>query len=315
MNSIRSELNALIVGEYRSRDSTPAGLFSITATLFSACAGAIAAEILAILWPDLALLARLAAIIWTGTRMRSLGNMMHECSHGIFVRSPSANTHFGHLLSAFDLSSFSDYARQHTTHHAYLGDPERDLDLRSRAILFARRKTFFSLLTLGLYALVLVPLWISMLRPVFWAAKAPRWSNVLRIALLALTALGLLLPQSQFFTLIHVVLPYMTVYQWMRFFSDACDHVFLTCESDPLERSRNHLFRPDFLNRIFFPRQDAYHLLHHLFPSLPTCAYPAVHRQLLLHPWYKSRSHALIGKESREDGIPRDSEFVHGQSR
>ncbi|MEY3901626.1 MAG: hypothetical protein RL189_932 [Pseudomonadota bacterium] len=315
MNSIRSELNALIVGEYRSRDSTSAGLFSISATLFSAFSVAAAAEILANVWPDSALLARTVAVVWTGTRMRALGNMMHECSHGIFVRDPAANTHFGHLLSAFDLSSFSDYARQHTTHHAYLGDPERDLDLRSRTILFARRKTYFSIISLGVYALLLVPLWISMLRPVFWATKSPRWSNVLRVVILVLTLLGLLIPQTQFFAMIHILLPYLTVYQWMRFFSDACDHVFLTCESDPLQRSRNHLFKRNLLNRIFFPRQDGYHLLHHLFPSLPTSTYPAVHSQLLSHPWYKARSHFILGKEHSTDGIPRDSEFVHGQSR
>lgn len=315
MNSIRSELNALIVGEYGSRDSTPAGLFSVLMSLLSVIAGVFVAEIFAVVLPDSTLLVRLAAVLWTGTRMRAIGNMMHECSHGIFVRDPAANTRLGHLLAAFDLSSFSDYARQHTTHHAYLGDPEKDLDLQSRAILVARKKSFFSVITLGIYALALVPLWLSMLRPVCWARKAPWWSNFLRIALLTLTGLALLLPQTRLLAFIHLVLPYLTIYQWMRFFSDACDHVFLTSESNPLQRSRNHLFRHSLINRIFFPRHDAYHLIHHLFPSLPTCAYPAVHKKLMAHPWYKARGHFIFGDKAQRSANLPNSNVIQGQSR
>lgn len=247
--------------------------------------------------------------------MRALGNMMHECSHGTFVGNASANSLFGHFLAALDLSSFNDYARQHTTHHAYLGDPERDLDLRERFFLLNRNRKWVSIAPLFLLAASIVPLWIMMLRPVFWANKAPRWSNYIRVGILSAVTLGLVFSPSRATTFIYVVLPYLTTYQWMRLISDACDHIFLTTHSEMLERSRNHLFKIEWLNRLLFPRNDGYHLLHHLFPSLPTRVFPSAHKQLLTHPWYRERNHYMKFNISRSKGQLREIDLIQGQSK
>jgi fatty acid desaturase len=315
LNSIRSELSELIVGVFRSRDSIPAGLFCIFRTLFFAAVGAGAAEFLTSIFPDFSWTFRSVAIFWIGTRMRALGNMMHECSHGTFVGNASANSHFGHLLAALDLSSFSDYARQHTTHHAYLGDPERDLDLRDRFFLLNRGRKWGSVASLFLLALSTVPVWILMLRPVFWASKAPRWSNYTRVFVLCSVALGLFYSTTRLTIFTYVLLPYLTTYQWMRLLSDACDHIFLTTHKEMLERSRNHLFKADWMNRLLFPRHDGYHLLHHLFPSLPTRVFPVAHRQLMAHPWYRERNHFVKFAVMNSSKELCEIELIQGQSK
>lgn len=314
MNSIRSELNALIVGVARSRDTAPVGLFLIFGTILFAFVGAASAELFAIWLPSATWLFRSLAVIWIGIRMRALGNMMHECSHGIFADSSKGNEKLGHLLAALDLASFSDYSHQHASHHAHLGDPERDLDFRSRFFLLGRNQSAKAILLTFFISVLLVPLWFIMLRPVLWARCAPLWSNFIRIVLLTGVVLAAIHPETQLLTLLYVIVPYLTTYQWMRIFSDACDHLFLTQEIESYERSRNHLFKHQFLNVLLFPRHDAYHLLHHLFPALPTRLYPNAHAQLLQHPWYRSRQHELrIFRKNKS--IEEHHSFAQGQSR
>lgn len=315
MNSIRSELSSLIVGVYRSRDSTLAGLFSIFTVISSVFFGAVLAEFLSALFPQAEVMFRACAVFWAGTRMRALGNMMHECSHGIFVRRPQSNTQLGHLLAVLDLSSFTDYCRQHTTHHAYLGDAERDLDFRSRHVLIHQPQSMLAVLKIILLSLSILPLWILILRPVIWAKDAPLWSNALRIVFLLVLAVALILPATQLYALMYVVAPYLTTYQWMRMFSDASDHLFLMSKEHSVERSRNHVFNAKWLNAVLFPRNDGYHLLHHLFPSLPVQMYPDVHEKLLAHSWYRERSHGfgIAPIDKRPLVLPVDSS--HGQSR
>jgi fatty acid desaturase len=314
LNSIRSDLNALIVGLDRSRESTPAGLFLIFGTVFSAGCGAILAEALSYFFPNLNLIFRAAAVLWIGTRMRALGNMMHECSHGIFVQSPAANLSLGHLLAALDLSSFTEYSAQHNSHHAHLGDPDRDLDFRSRLFLLAKKKSFSSILNILLMSVLLVPLWLRILRPVFWARHAPVWSHFVRLGLLFASVLACIHSNSRSITLLYVVVPYLTAYQWMKLFSDACDHLFITGSTDPNDRSRNHLFRSTFLNKLLFPRNDGFHLVHHLFPTLPTRCYPETHLRLMKNPWYCARTHYLHVFKTKDRACT-SKPAVQGQSR
>jgi fatty acid desaturase len=307
-------MNALIVGLVRSRESTPAGLFLIFSTIFSAVSGAVLAESVSIFFPEFSLILRSFAVFWIGTRMRALGNMMHECSHGIFVRSATANTALGHLLAAADLTSFAEYSEQHASHHAHLGDPQRDLDYRARFFLLGKKKSLASIMHMVFSSILLIPLWVQILRPVFWDKRAPLWSNCVRLGYLCAVVLACAHPASGYFTMLYLIVPYLTSYQWMRIFSDGCDHLFLTEASDSNERSRNHLFHSSLVNMIIFPRNDGYHLLHHLFPTLPTRCYPETHHRLMQNPWYASRSHFIVNFKNRGESCAAKP-VVQGQSR
>jgi fatty acid desaturase len=239
-----------------------------------------------------ALPARIMAVLFIGTRMRALGNMLHECAHGIFVNSPAHNTTLGHILAIFDLSSFPVYVAQHVSHHASLGHPERDLDFKTRRPLMSERHgKLFTIAKIAAACASLFPLWMILLKPVFWCWRSPLWVNVWRIVLL-IFVLGLfILPASRLVLFTYVLVPWLTSYQWMKIFSDCADHLFILDQENVFDRSRNHLLPARWLNWLIFPRHDAFHLLHHLFPSLPVRHYPSVHRNFMTHPWYGARTH------------------------
>lgn len=316
MNSLRSELCELVTDlRCRPRDSLLRGLSLIFMTIISAMFGALACEYGAKNFPDAQIIFRLLGVFWIGTRMRALGNMLHECSHGIFVREASHNAIFGQCLSIIDLCSYPAYCKQHATHHAHLGDPELDLDLRSRFPLLMPRKKNNSIWFILLYAVFLVPLWLVMMRPIFWDRQSPFWSNCARLVFVAALTSALASSSTRFYVVLYWFIPYITSYQWMRIFSDACDHLYLTNSENILERSRNHLFKRQWVNSVLFPRHDGFHLIHHLFPAMPTRFYPEIHGRLLTNPWYARRKHFLINGSNRKSLCSKMPVTFHGQSK
>ena len=226
------------------------------------------------------------------TRFRALGNMLHEACHGMFVRGKRANRFFGHVLAILDLTALEPYTREHFTHHQHLGHPEKDLDFLSRRKLgfaeptdnFARRHLLRPLLLGHLSTFV---------RPVLWSGTDPwlvtlgRWAFYGGLLALAQWGLG-----WKAFLLFYLV-PYFVAYQVVRYWSDAVDHAGIIGEQDEFYRTRNHIFRWGLINRIIFPRNDQFHLVHHLFPAVPTTRQPHVHEILMKDPEYSDRPHAF----------------------
>ncbi|HEX5744900.1 MAG TPA: fatty acid desaturase [Archangium sp.] len=226
------------------------------------------------------------------TRFRALGNMLHEACHGMFVRGKRANRVFGHVLAIIDLTALEPYTREHFTHHQHLGDPVKDLDFVPRRKFgfaeptehFARRHLLKPLLLGHLPSFV---------RPVLWSRTDPwpvtlgRWAFLAGLLALAQWGIG----WKNF--LLFYGLPYFVAYQVIRYWSDAVDHAGIIGEADEFHRSRNHIFRWGLLNRVLFPRNDQYHLTHHLFPAVPTTAQGRVHALLLSDPEYADRPHAF----------------------
>ncbi len=215
-------------------------------------------------------------LAWIGSRMRALGNMIHECSHRTLVRGARANRVIGHALCFVLLDDLVAYAAEHRSHHLYLGDPVRDRDLSSRRALFERLGAFGTGYVRAALALRHLR---DYLRPVWTPA---------RVATIACVAWS----TGWGFAALFVV-PYATTYQMLRFFSDAADHAGLLDAADELDRSRNHAHRHRLVNWLLFPRNDQYHLVHHLFPAVATQHLPRLHAALLGDPAYAARSHSL----------------------
>jgi fatty acid desaturase len=90
---------------------------------------------------------------------------------------------------------------------------------------------------------------------------------------------------------LYYLLPYATTYQIFRYWSDAADHAGVNQSEDELHRSRNHVFWGP-VNWLLFPRSDQYHLVHHLFPVLPTRHLRRVHDMLMTEPAYAEMNHS-----------------------
>lgn len=230
-------------------------------------------------------------LIWLfiGSRFRALGNMMHECCHRTLVRGQGASRIFGHFLSFFDFTSFVDYAIEHLSHHRYLGHPERDLDFAARRRLFEQlgpfgpRHIWLPLTLFHVAAYVRPVLWS---RRDSWPVAAGRFGFVLLLA-----GTGVVFGWDVPF--LYYIIPYLTTYQIVRFWSDAADHAGLTSNETEFARTRNHIFRFVPLNWLLFPRHDQYHLVHHMFPGVATRHLPAMHARLMTAPDYAARVHAF----------------------
>lgn len=269
--------------------------------------------------PAFGLGATFVAWILIGTRMRALGNMMHECVHGTFVRGRKANHMFGFLIGLIDFTCYPEYRHEHLTHHTHLGHPLRDLD-------FARRRTFgfasstqvqvggngafeprtkivdkathrqvrFWLKWL-LLPLALWPLF-RLFRPVFYTPRDPLGWRLVRLGyVFAMISVFCFFEPFRSAFVQYFLIPYCTTYQLLKFWSDAADHAGLLSAGDEFLRSRNHILPGGtLLNRVFFPRHDEYHLVHHLFPQVPTRHLPECHTLLLQEASYAERSHSFF---------------------
>lgn len=223
-------------------------------------------------------------VLFIGTRLRGFNNIVHECSHFSFSERREDNVLFGRICASLVLGSFADYRDEHMTHHAHLGDYEKDLDLQGiRAFRLEEPLTPRTLLRH-----VLTPL-LGLHLPYYlganFSARDGAAFRALKIGqLAAATALLVLAPLP---ALLFVWVPYVWVYTAINYWTDCVDHAGIVAYDDELEASRNFVV-PRHLRVFLFPRNDCYHLVHHLFPQVPARHYEACHRRLLAHPEYRA---------------------------
>lgn len=224
-------------------------------------------------------------MFFIGTRLRGLNNIIHECSHFTFSSHRVDNAVIGSIAAALVLTSFRDYRDEHMTHHAHLGDYEKDMDLQGiqdlrleepltpRTVL---RHVFTALSGLHL------PYYLN----VNLSGRDGEGYRLLKVALIASATVFLVLDPLA--ALLLMWLPYVWIYTTINYWTDCIDHGGLVESGDELEASRNFLV-PKQLRALLFPRNDCYHLIHHLFPQIPAHHFDECHERLLANPAYRSR--------------------------
>ena len=89
---------------------------------------------------------------------------------------------------------------------------------------------------------------------------------------------------------------FLTTLPAIAYVTDVLDHAGLIRRKHDLEKSRNYVVDNRLIHVVFFPRNDSYHLVHHLFPSVPTKMMPQCHKILMQEvPEYRALSHTLRG--------------------
>ena len=230
-----------------------------------------------------------AIMVFIGTRFRGLNNIIHECSHATFATRREDNFLIGKICASFVFSSFLDYRDEHLSHHAHLGDYDRDQDLKNIRDLglhdpLSAKVVFRHLVTpfLGRH----LPYYLNL----NFSARDGAPFIILKATLLFVVAAYLLYFPIP--TMLFVVLPYVLVYSALNYWADCMDHAGLIEQDDDLAASRN-LRAPRVLRVLFFPRNDCYHLVHHLFPHVPARHLGEAHRVLEKDDLYAAQPNAV----------------------
>ena len=241
---------------------------------------------------DLSLLTAILIIliqIVIATRLRALNNIVHECSHATFALDRSANEVMGRFCSSLTLGSFTDYRDEHLTHHMHLGDRQKDRDFKSIEDLRLEQPLTGSVLLRHLVTPFLgrhLPYYVK----IDLGARDGRVYQALKMSLLFMAvAFSVVSPLTGVF---FVVLPYLFFYSTLNYWADCMDHAGLISSSDDLNASRN-MAAPSWLSWLLFPRNDSFHLVHHLFPQVPARHLRATHELLKLDPEYAALPNAV----------------------
>lgn len=227
-----------------------------------------------------------AALLVIGNRQRALGNILHDCGHRNASRRPKVNDFIAQTLVApFLFSDFAQYRRTHLAHHMHLGDPLRDPDYMHSAAVNSHswRETFSANLAnpgvwirtiagdfakpLGTWKRVYIALWwLALLAFIGGVAEWPT----------AGVFLGLWLAARA------------TVFFSITLFREMCDH-FGRIPGGIYQFSRDITAR-GVLRHLIHPRNNGYHLTHHLLPTVPYYRLPTAHAALSKLPVFQAQA-------------------------
>lgn len=231
-----------------------------------------------------------------GTRLRALNNIVHECSHALFCQDRRTNELIGKSCGLFLMSCFRDYRDEHLTHHRHVGDFEHDLDLQG-----IQKLGLDDPLTPGKLAQHIVRPFLGLHLPYYLSISlSDRDGAIWKAAKIALLTLVF---AAMFFapvpTLLFVIIPFALIYTALNYWADCFDHAGIVPSDDELHAARNMLVAQP-LRALFFPMNDSFHLVHHLFPAIPSQHLEKAHSTLTEDLTYRSCVNA-VGRQSKVD--------------
>ncbi len=218
-----------------------------------------------------------AAAAFIATRLRGLNNIVHECSHTTFTCDTASNEAFGKVAAAVTFASFGTYRKEHMTHHSHLGDYEKDLDFKGiQAYRFE-----LPLTARAVFRHVVTPV-VGLHLPVYARPDLSMQDGVYATALkyAILSAACCWAAVDPLSAAVLFFLPWFWLFPAINYWTDCVDHAGLWRAADSLQTARNAVL-PLSLRWLLFPRNDCYHLIHHLFPGIPAQHLPACHGKLL----------------------------------
>ncbi len=219
-----------------------------------------------------------------GTRLRGLNNIVHECSHSTFSGHRGDNVRIGKFCSAVLTGCFKTYKADHLSHHANLGDYENDAEM---AVIekFRLEDPLTPRTILRHFINPLLGRHLRAYSGINFSGEDGWTFFGIKVALLvAITTFTVFFPMT---SVLFVLLPMFYIFPTLNFWTDCLDHAGLVGEKDELRASRN-ILAPGPLRLLFFPRNDCFHLIHHLFPQVPARHLLKVHDKLCEDPMYKA---------------------------
>jgi len=254
------------------------------------------------------------SILLIGSRQRALATILHEASHHAFTENKTLNYIMGTFLSGYLIfQTMGSYKTSHVhNHHGKFGDKEKDPDYKYA-------------IDNGLYDTedisnnykhnIVYPLFLSKLPSYLKSLIQERLGhNESRKEALIFMGYWVSILAIFFYTdtlgyfLLFWILPYITSFNIIGWYIELSEHYPLMKNNDPLEMTRNRHSHPieHFLTGM---HNENYHLIHHLFPSIPFWNLPKAHAILMQDEAYRKiddeAGGILLSKENRQSLITR----------
>jgi fatty acid desaturase len=232
--------------------------------------------------------------LFIGTRLRGLNNIVHECTHSSFSDHRGDNVVLGRVCASLLTGCFKTYKSNHLSHHAHIGDYEHDKEF-SNLEKFRLHEPLTALTILRHITTPLLGRHLRMYSGINLSGGDGAFFLGFKLALLlAIAVFAYIQPYTAVF---FVLLPLYYIFPTLNFWTDCLDHAGIVGSPDELEASRNVL-APLPLRLLFFPRNDCYHLVHHLFPQVPARHLETAHLQLCKDTIYQNQSLAVGAERS-----------------
>ena len=213
--------------------------------------------------------------------------IQHDCGHGSFFRSRSANDLLGRVISLFTLTPYSNWRRAHAIHHATSGNLDRrgmgdvsTLTVAEYRALPRFRRVAYRLYRNPVIHLLIGPPYQFILRqriPLGWSSPFREiWRSVLSLNAAIAALYGGVVLLFGFEPLLIVYLPIMVIASWIGGWMFFVQHQF---ENTYWEREENWDFHvaallgssyyvlPKILN--WFTGNIGLHHIHHLNGKIP----------------------------------------------
>lgn len=246
--------------------------------------------------------------ILIGTRQHALGILAHESVHHLVAKSLYWNDLLGNYLAAYPLSyPVQGYRHHHLQHHRLLEtpiDPERAaIDLYPKEWTFPMPRTRFFWLHLR-DILLLYPFPVLSLLKYIWNCPDGKWPHLIRVALYQGAFLALAIATGHIWTyLLLWTVPLYTVAVMCFRLRTAAEHSgipghdqrYALEKVDTLKTTRTTYWSP-IAKFLFNPFNMAYHVEHHLYPSVPVFRLKRLHHLLLeRNPRFAESVHVADG--------------------
>jgi fatty acid desaturase len=207
-----------------------------------------------------------AVVVWIGNRQRALGNLLHDAAHRNLARSTFINDNLARLcIAPALLSSLALYRELHARHHAWLGDPRFDPDY-----IAVKAEPGDSWYKLFLKVLLMLPAWLGStfghlhLSQLTWLQRGGiiGWW----VAVLGAVALAWGVHAAEHFFGVWM-LARATVFHMITTFRELCDH--FGRQPGGIFNYTRDVSSHNLWRWVIHPRNNGYHLTHHLMPSIP----------------------------------------------
>lgn len=239
-------------------------------------------------------------VVFVGARQAALTVIGHDAAHFRFLPSRLWNDVVGDVFVQWPtFITVEGFRKFHGEHHQHLGQPDdgnrwlwRTHDAQGRPTpewTYPKSPAAFAAKILWRGAFLTGLRWVVRGTIGAFLFRSNRAHLLLRVAWLAAVVGALTLADAWGAFLLYWIVPYCTWHMVAQYVRLVCEHSNVPSDHPAYGATRTTLARP-WERWLLVPRNIAYHIEHHWYPSVPFYNLPALHEALMAKPGFRARA-------------------------